>query len=361
MPKFNSKPSLQKLLSLSVLIALSACARGGSGPEVGRFAKPGETAQKLRTCATTKVATSQPYRGNQILVCRRGEDGKIAQEKIYPAFYVSGKKGRMRIAQVIGVKLIYPGTPPKADFQALYEEETHDFLRNVCAPKFQKIFKQSGVIGRFIFQTRLDTDRLASQSSNLGTTVGIRDDFFDDAAAQPNVTDDQKKRFGQDLGRPTPNVWLNLAVGSDDSVSLSDHVMPVSSGPLKKEGNDDQKTVFCAQLLERVGENLGLGGLAADDKTCSEEAVASKAAAKTAAQNAALSKPKTTQPETAKPEATKQQEPAKPQVVGIMKASETLPADFNNLKLGAGDIDGILSPICGSLLPLPKTEKPVQK
>jgi hypothetical protein len=352
----NSK----KLSILTILFAMSACARGGSGPSVGQFAKPTGTTAKLQKCAETKLTSPQPFVGDDITVCRRNENGKVVRATVTPSFYISGRKKRVHVAQVVGVTLFYDGATPSKDLANKYENAVNEFLTTKCAPKFRTIFHRSGINGRFLFQTFLDADRIVGGLSAIGGSVGDREELFGEGQNRPVFTGDPKKQIGVDRTRISPNVRLELVVGSDEGVMIKDVLNPLSSGPLKKTGNEDQQNRFCAQLLVRVGETMGLGGLAADDKTCVEptdQPPEPKAEPKDTA--------KTDVTEPKKSDAVTVPPAAKPSVkkgpIGIMKAGSSAPSELVSTKLAPSEIETMLSPICGTLETLPNAPKTSQK
>ncbi|CAN5561349.1 hypothetical protein BH10BDE1_BH10BDE1_29020 [soil metagenome] len=346
----NVVKSFQALPVLSFLFVLSACGNNAGPPAVGHFSKPTEVAIKMQTCAQTKLSTPRPVVGEDIRVCRRDEAGKVIATTVTPSFYAFGKEKRIRVAQVIGVTLSFAGAAPDADLTNTYENTVNDFLMAKCQPQFRTIFRRSGLIGSFIFQTFLKTDRLVGRSEIIGGAVGDREELFGSDQAKKIVSNDPKKQIGVDRTRISPNVRLNLVLGSDEGVTIKDAVTPVGSGPLKKLANEEQQNLFCAQVLVRIGENMGLGALPPDDMSCVEPAEVDSTEAAT------------TKSETAKGEPVVSTKPlVKSSENGIMKAGSVAPKNFATVKLSASELKNLLEPVCGSLETLPKDAKTSQK
>ncbi len=343
-----------------MVMAMVACGEASGGKVQIGAAPRSEAAEKLFQCASSQAPkTPQTVVGTAtISVCRVNEAGQIAASQLTPRFFVASKNGVMRVAQLFGTDLTYEGTAPEAQMKLEIENEVNLFLKKTCAPQIERVFKRSSLDLNLAFRSYRETDRLSLGTVSKVTTAAVttsvttNDDLL---GTGTNQTDSSEREKAKPKTRDAADLTgiLKLVFGKDEGISIRDEVGAVSSGPLKSTKTEDEEKnlAFCAQLLMRVSENMGVG----EGRDCESRNKASLQD-KAASSDKAIEKASAPKVADAKSSSGKTS-----MIIGLTKADGFKPSDVKNLKLADDEVFGIVKPICGELKTAAKIEKTESK
>lgn len=349
--------------SLVTVVMMVACGPTAPTDVKGKYAPPTEEMQKLKSCVAEKLSELRTIVAPEISVCRKSDAGDVKPTPIQPNFYLGSSGGKIRLVQVVSLHLSYAGldvgATPSPEIKGKTEQALRAFLLGKCEPILKDVMKRSGVHARYVFQMYQSEEEFAGVDSAIesadvlfgdsnrpilpaapplqpvdpkapvdpaaskkpvaseaapATTVGKLDALPSATAATPVRAKAHRRAV-----RQSPNFVLELLIGNDQGVTIKDHPHAVSSGPLAAPDAKAAQTAFCTQLAVRMGEHLGLGGLA-QGQSCDAKANETEATAK-----------------------------AEPQKAGLMKAAASGPSEPSRLKLSKSEMFSVMKPVCGDL------------